>query len=130
MDRSKLLSLVSTRAAAGIAVLALVAGTGSAVVLTTKPTSTHQTQTVVGDEHSTASTSDETTESADATSENSSDSSSTSNHGDAVTAAVAACKSSTAAAGTHGIGDCVSKVASSNGQSHRHSSASTTSSSH
>lgn len=40
-------------------------------------------------------------------------------HGQAVVSAVASCKAATPSPGVHGIGQCVSKVASINGQAHR-----------
>jgi hypothetical protein len=40
-------------------------------------------------------------------------------HGQAVASAVASCKAATPSPGVHGIGQCVSKVASINGQAHR-----------
>jgi hypothetical protein len=118
LDLSKLISLVSTRAAAGIAATVVVAGAGSAVALSTTPTSSHQHQTVISVGDSTANPSPEATESPDG--DSTSSGSSTTNHGDVVTQAVSSCKSSAAQAGTHGIGDCVSDVASGTGQAHRH----------
>ena len=42
-------------------------------------------------------------------------------HGQAVVSAVASCQAATPSPGVHGIGQCVSKVASVNGQAHRSS---------
>lgn len=128
MDLAKLISLVTSRAAAGIAVVAVTAGAGGAVALTSSPTSSHQhNQTVLTVNDTSTTTSESETES-DNSSNDTHSGSSTSNHGDVVTQAVSSCQSSASAAGDHGIGPCVSKVASSNGQTHRHTTSTSTTS--
>ena len=132
MDRSKLISLVTTRAAAGIAVVAVIAGAGGAVALTSSPAGSHQHPTVLTVGNSTSSETPEATDTPEATeAPDTSDSGTNSDtHGDLVTAAVSSCKASASAAHTHGIGDCVSDVASSNGQKHRHTETTTETGSH
>lgn len=125
MDLAKLVSLVTSRAAAGVAVVAVTAGAGGAVALTSNPASSHQSQgqTVLTVEPNSESSSGATPESAEtpepAETPESAETSTT-NHGDVVTRAVSSCKASASAAHEHGIGECVSDVASSNGETHRH----------
>ena len=119
-DLTRLLSSNSLRTAAGITLaLAAVGGAGATVVslspVASQGTSTsHSTQKpdpsekAESSEPSEAPESQEASESADGSGDA---------HGDAVVKAVASCKAAAAKAGTHGIGACVSKVAS-GGRSH------------
>jgi hypothetical protein len=146
-DPTKLLALVSTKAATGIAVATLaVGGTGATVLVVSHTSGGDATSSTVSTTDTTTTTADTTTTSTTTTADSSTGASSasgssTTNHGDVVTSAVTACKSSlsaslTATSGSttgdqsHGIGRCVSQVASSKGHtessSHAHSGTATT----
>jgi hypothetical protein len=138
LDPSRLLRLVSSKTATGICVAALATGAGTVGVMAavggsgpTPQTTTGSTTTTTttssqapsskseSDEHETETSQTEASEThtkATTTETSETESSETGDHdghGDAVRQGVITCKATAATSGKHGIGDCVSQIASS-----------------
>lgn len=120
-DLTRLLSSISLRTAAGITLALAALGGAGATVVSLSPAASqgssanHSTQKPESSENAESSEKPEASEAPE--SAEASETADKDAHGDAVVKAVASCKAAAEKAGTHGIGACVSKVAS-GGRSH------------
>lgn len=136
LNPQRLIGLLSRRVALAAGALAVAAG-GSAAVVMVSPSASHggvqvgspasattlatSTTSADGDQATTIEATTETAETSEQSTDSRSESTDRDAHGDAVEKAVESCKAALGQ-GEHGIGPCVSVVAASNGEAHRHTS--------